>query len=101
MTLLRSGVSGSCFGANGPLMRYSRMNGAPGTFPLSFCKGLPLCVERRRLESRFVRCLSEDLGQVFGAGVCALGDLLAAAEAVGDDDGLRVVADGGQEDALA
>ena len=36
-----------------------------------------------------------------GAGVGVLGDLFAAAEAVADDDGFGVVADGGEEDALA
>jgi hypothetical protein len=36
-----------------------------------------------------------------GAGGRVLGDLLAAAEAVADDDGIGVVADGGKEDALA
>ena len=36
-----------------------------------------------------------------GAGVGVLGDLFAAAEAVADDDGFGVVADGGEKDAFA
>ena len=43
----------------------------------------------------------EDFGELHGAGVGVLGDLFAAAEAVADDDGVGVVADGGEEDALA
>ena len=44
--------------------------------------------------------LGENFGEVFGAGVGVLGDLFAAAEAVADDDGFGVVADGGKEDAV-
>jgi hypothetical protein len=44
--------------------------------------------------------LGENFGEVFGAGVGVLGDLFAAAEAVADDDGFGVVADGGQEDSV-
>jgi hypothetical protein len=40
-------------------------------------------------------CDSEDFGEVHGPGVGVLGDLFAAAEAVADDDGVGVVADGG------
>jgi len=45
--------------------------------------------------------LGEDFGEVFGSGAGVLGDLFAAAEAVADDDGFGVVADGGEEDALS
>ena len=45
--------------------------------------------------------LCEDFGKVSGAGGGVLGDLFAATEAVGDDDGLGVGADGGQEDSFA
>ncbi len=39
---------------------------------------------------------SEYFGEVHGAGVGVLSDLFAAAEAVADDDGVGVVADGGE-----
>jgi hypothetical protein len=45
--------------------------------------------------------LGEDFGEVHGVGGGVLGDLFAAAEAVADDDGFAVVADGREEDALA
>jgi hypothetical protein len=45
--------------------------------------------------------LGEDFGEVLGSGRGVLGDLFAAAEAVADDDGFGVVADGGEEDALS
>ena len=45
--------------------------------------------------------LGEDFGEVLRTGVGVLGDLFAAAEAVADDDDVAVVADGGEEDALA
>ena len=45
--------------------------------------------------------MCEDFGEVHGAGGGVLGDLFAAAEAVADDDGFGVGADGGEEDTLA
>jgi hypothetical protein len=50
---------------------------------------------------RQLEVLGEDFGEVFGSGVGVLGNLFAAAETVADDDGFGVVADGGEEDALA
>src|SRR5258708_27669327 len=44
--------------------------------------------------------LGEDFGEVEGAGGVVLGDLLAAAEAVADDDGFGFAADSGKEDAF-
>ena len=48
-----------------------------------------------------LRGLGQDFGEVFRAGGCVLGDLFAAAEAVADDDGFGIGADGGQEDSFA
>ena len=45
--------------------------------------------------------LGQEFREVFGLGVGVLGDLFAAAEAVGDDDGLFIIADGREQDALA
>jgi hypothetical protein len=45
--------------------------------------------------------LGEDFGEVTGFCGGVLRDLFAAAEAVADDDGFAVAADGGEEDALA
>ena len=46
--------------------------------------------------------MGEDFGEVHGFCGGVLGDLLGAAEAVGDEDGVGgLVADGGEEDALA
>ncbi len=44
--------------------------------------------------------LGEEFGEVFGVGGGVLGDLFGAAEAVGEDGGLGVVADGGEEDSV-
>ena len=44
--------------------------------------------------------MGEEFGEVFGVGVGVLGDLFGATEAVGEDGGLRVVADGGQENSV-
>ena len=50
------------------------------------------------VESRGLERHLEDFGQVEGVAVGALGDLLAATEAVGDDEPVgRGVADGGEE----
>ena len=58
--------------------------------------------ERTKCEKPASFSRRDDFGKVEGAARRVLGDLLAAAEAVGDEDGFgRSGADGGQENALA
>jgi hypothetical protein len=77
--------------------------GPPPSHPIEQDRSPGTPVRRRMTELRELRLwsLGEDLGEVFGSCAGVLGDLFAAAEAVADDDGFGVGADGGEEDSLA
>jgi len=70
-----------------------------GSFDFARCASLRmthLCVEQRESKGNSSSGASQYLGEVFGASAGVLGDLFRAAEAVADDDGFFVVADGGE-----